>query len=918
VGATTNFTNPTTSLTIHSGGGSSVVNVNALGSSSIGGLTIDGPVGTGSITISPALTLGTSANNGALSLTAPTINLNGSSIGTAGTATFNGTVVLGTDVSIHSDLLGSNGDITFGGTVNVTSAGGQGLTLTAGGNVNLAAVGSNAPVSSLTIQKAGTATLSGAIQSTGNVSISADDMAINAAVTTSNSTVTLAPFTAARVISLGANTAGQLGLSDAELDRITSAVLHIGSPANTGGISFTGMVDAENHYATLSLETGGAITHNHFGVDPIVPNLAMRAGTTIGIGDSFGNICTQVSNLAFSAGGGVGIAQVNIPLTFTAVDGLNSSSSGGTTGLFNAGGGAINFNQNVTSAGNLIVQTFGAGDNITINAPFTVQSASGSVNMTAGTNFTLSSGSVVSAGSSATLTGGADNAGSAITISGPITGTSASVLCGSGADTITVTTTGSTPLKVNGMGGGDSIIIDFGSLNAAVNVAETGTGSNQVTLYGSDAGDTFTVNHTRTMDGGQMVSYSGIQAVTVNGGTGSDTFNVTPSNTIPFTINGGQPTPPANPGDTLNVNLAGTTSPNLSDNFDPASGYSGQWTFGNRKAVSFTGIETLLPDAELSVINSAPSNVAAGTNLTYSITFINSGPSVAFNALLSDTLPANTTFVSFTAPTGWMTSTPGMGNTGTVTATDSSAAVGIYHFTLVVHVSGALSYGAALSNTATVSSSSIERNTSKNSATATTTVVTPLISSLQVSQNVPKGSLATLTGAFTNPVPADALVLTVNWGDSTILTYTLPAGTTSFSETHAYTKVGGYTITASLHDNTTLSTSPSQMVTTNVVNVPPSVYMVSAPLTGTTGQSLTFVGGVNDPDPLSTLMVSWSITPHGNSSPVYSVPYHPATDAGALALTYAFATQGLYTLTFSVKDQYGVVRSITFDVFISG
>jgi uncharacterized repeat protein (TIGR01451 family) len=456
-------------------------------------------------------------------------------------------------------------------------------------------------------------------------------------------------------------------------------------------------------------------------------------------------------------------------------------------------------------------------------------------------------------------------------------------------------------------------------LNAAVNVAETGTGTNQLTLYGTNAGDTFTVNPTRTMDGGQMVSYSGIQNVTINGGTGSDTFNVTPSGTIAFTINGGQPTPPANPGDTLNLILTGTINPNLSETFDPASGYSGQWTFGNRKAVSFSGIETLLPNTDLSVIDSAPSNVAAGTNLTYSITVTNAGPSSAVNVLLRDVLPANTTFVSFSVPAGWTPSTPSVGSTGAVTASDSSAAVGVYHFKLVVHVSGTLSNGSALSDTVTVSTSSFETNTSNNSSTTTTGVVTPVFNTLQVSQNVTKGSPATLTGTFTNPVPTDALTLTVNWGDgSAPSTYTLSAGTTSFSETHVYAKVGAYTITASMYDSTAGSSSPSQTVTTNVVNVPPGVYLVSAPLTGKTGQALTFVGGINDPDPLSTLMVSWSITQASTSTTVYSVPYHPATDAGALALTYSFMTQGLYTLTFSVKDQYGVVRSITFDVFISG
>ena len=42
---------------------------------------------------------------------------------------------------------------------------------------------------------------------------------------------------------------------------------------------------------------------------------------------------------------------------------------------------------------------------------------------------------------------------------------------------------------------------------------------------------------------------------------GSDTFNVTPSDLTAFHVDGDQPTPPTLPGDTLNVNTAGTTSP---------------------------------------------------------------------------------------------------------------------------------------------------------------------------------------------------------------------------------------------------------------------------------------------------------------------------------------------------------------------
>jgi uncharacterized repeat protein (TIGR01451 family) len=231
--------------------------------------------------------------------------------------------------------------------------------------------------------------------------------------------------------------------------------------------------------------------------------------------------------------------------------------------------------------------------------------------------------------------------------------------------------------------------------------------------------------------------------------------------------------------------------------------------------------------ADLAVTMSAPSAVAAGSNLTYSVTVTNNGPSNAANVALSDPLPANTPFVSLLAPPGWMTSSPPVGANGTVSFTNPSVAVGTYHFTIVVHFNGSLSNGTVISNTVTVGSSTFDPNTQNNSATVTTTE-------------------------------------------------------------------------------------------TSVLMGPFAVYIISAQLTGTVGQTLTFVGGVTYPDPSSTILVSWSITPQGTGgTPINSVPYHPATDPGALSLTYTFTRRGLYTVSFSARDQHGVVKSITFDVFIS-
>src|SRR5262249_51925995 len=85
-----------------------------------------------------------------------------------------------------------------------------------------------------------------------------------------------------------------------------------------------------------------------------------------------------------------------------------------------------------------------------------------------------------------------------------------------------------------------------------------------------------------------------------------------------------------------------------------------------------------------------------------------------------------TTFVSFSASAGWATTTPAVGGTGTVIATNPSLANGASAaFTLVVKVNGGTAAGTGISNTAQVSSATGDPNSANNTATASTTVEVP-------------------------------------------------------------------------------------------------------------------------------------------------------------------------------------------------
>jgi len=85
--------------------------------------------------------------------------------------------------------------------------------------------------------------------------------------------------------------------------------------------------------------------------------------------------------------------------------------------------------------------------------------------------------------------------------------------------------------------------------------------------------------------------------ITLNGGAGSDLFNITALDNPDQTIVGGTPTPPTSPGDQINVNLGGVTNPTLSGSLT-ATGYQGDWSYPGvtrTQHVRFSEIETYTP-----------------------------------------------------------------------------------------------------------------------------------------------------------------------------------------------------------------------------------------------------------------------------------------------------------------------------------
>lgn len=190
-------------------------------------------------------------------------------------------------------------------------------------------------------------------------------------------------------------------------------------------------------------------------------------------------------------------------------------------------------------------------------------------------------------------------------------------------------------------------------------------------------------------------------------------------------------------------------------------------------------VEAALPgEARVSIQKSAsPSPAIAGSDLTYTITVSNEGPSDALNVVVNDTLPAATTFVSIAPAAGWSCTTPAAGATGTISCTAASLAPESAVFTIVVHVDPSLAAGSVLTNAADVSSSSPDARTSDN----VTSIMTPVqaIADVAVTKSAPATASAGANVTYT-----------IGWSSSgpsttdVTITDTLPAGAT-FSSINA-------------------------------------------------------------------------------------------------------------------------------------
>src|SRR5262245_50937271 len=191
---------------------------------------------------------------------------NGTNTATGPIATVTSITIAGGLDTAASDTFALGSAISLTGFVSVTEFDvlnvNQSLTVPGGGSVTLSAAAT--PASTLNIAAAVTA--DGAVNLTGrggivaaaaitsssqNVNLIGDDMAITGTISAAAANVFLQPFTTLRGIDLGTNSAGNLGLTAAELNLVTASLLRIGNPINTGNIQVTAPIVAPGGWNTL-------------------------------------------------------------------------------------------------------------------------------------------------------------------------------------------------------------------------------------------------------------------------------------------------------------------------------------------------------------------------------------------------------------------------------------------------------------------------------------------------------------------------------------------------------------------------------------------------------------------------------------------------------------------------------------------
>lgn len=268
-----------------------------------------------------------------------------------------------------------------------------------------------------------------------------------------------------------------------------------------------------------------------------------------------------------------------------------------------------------------------------------------------------------------------------------------------------------------------------------------------------------------------------------------------------------------------------------------------------------------------------PDPVIAGTALTYTITVTNNGPDAAQDVMVSDAIPAGTTFVSATPSSGGACAAPPVGGSGTVTCSWSGETppAGVHSAIVVVQVSPSVPQGTIISDLADTTAPNPDTDRIDNSATAMTDVVAE--ADLAVTKNdtpdpVLPGTNLVYTIDVINNGPSDAI--------SVVFNEAVPANTTFKSLT---VPSGWSCVTPPVDGTGTINCATPSMAAGTSASFKIIVRVSSAVLPSTAISNTVTIGSdTTDPNTANSSSTT--------STRAY-VPVPPAATGGLLVLTLA-------------------------------
>jgi len=415
----------------------------------------------------------------------------------------------------------------------------------------------------------------------------------------------------------------------ADVNGVTSVTLGSGGTFNAGTLTFNSggaVVISEdsgtdivgvNTALSLDLDSTGAIT-DAAGATISVTNLADFNGGSVTLGDNGGDT-TNFGTLTFNSAGAVNISEdsatafagtsTGTTITVNSAGAMTDAETDGTdeitgTSLVLTAVGGVG-----TGSGNNAIQIAVANLDVsnTVGGSIFATDTAGGLILTdlGGPNGNsvngVGGGGEISAGSPLTISS------DAITTGGMTYTASDSAVAG---DDLTVQT-GVTVQDTTGalvLDGGDQVLIQG---TATVDAATSLTIN-----VDPSAGDPDTTGGTVTIDNAATINTT--TGTSISGGDDSDTFNFQPRATTSFAVDGNDPTAGTSPGDTLNLDLTGITTPAMSL-VPSGTGAFASMTFGGGVlGVTFQEIETFdlagggPLDLTVAVDQSTVGNVGAG------------------------------------------------------------------------------------------------------------------------------------------------------------------------------------------------------------------------------------------------------------------------------------------------------------------